>query len=89
MDRSYVQSFNILGLLINAIGAALLIKFTNPGLNVTETGEILGMWKNEKIPPELRAANIRKYARHKYGYRGGVVLLTVGYALQLFAAVFG
>lgn len=89
MDRSYAQCFNILGLFVSALGAALLILFTSPGLDVTETGEVLGMWKNEKMLPEQRAANVRKYVRHKYGFRGGVVLLTLGYTLQLFAAVFG
>lgn len=88
MIAPYLHCINIAGLIVNAIGAALLIIFTSPSLDVTENGENLMVWKNEPPTPE-RAANIRKYVKHKYGFKGGVVFLAVGYVLQLIAALLG
>lgn len=89
MNPAYIHCINILGLLVNAIGAALLIFFTSPTLDVTENGENYFAWRNDAPSPEVRAANLKKYFRHKYGFKGGVVMLSVGYVLQLIAAVLG
>ena len=85
LPKSAAQCLSIAGLLINALGALLLIAFTSPGLDVTKTGESLFTWTNEP-PPEQLAANRRKYRRHRAGFKAGVTLLLVGYVLQLVAA---
>lgn len=82
------RCINVLGLALNAIGAVLLIVFTSPGLNVTETGEGLIGWINSPTPKQ-RAINLRRYRIHKYGFKAGVVLLAVGYIFQLFAVIIG
>lgn len=88
LDKSILQFINVSGLAVNAIGAGLLIAFTSPGLNVTETGERLVGWTGSPTP-EQRVINLRKYRRNSCGFKVGVVLLAIGYILQLFAAFFG
>ena len=87
MFSTYAHCVNILGLLVNAIGAALLIFFTSPPLDVTERGESFIAWRNDPPSQDVRAKNLKKYKKHKFGFKGGVILLTVGYVLQLIAAV--
>lgn len=87
MDKSCSHIINVAGLFINMIGAGLLILFTRPNLNVTEKGENIVSWSNSPSQ-EQRVENLRKYRKHKYGFKVGVVLLTLGYVLQLIAAVF-
>lgn len=88
LDKSTIQFINVFGLVLNSVGAGLLIAFTSPGLNVTETGEGLIGWTNSPTP-EQRAINLRKYRMHKCGFKAGVVLLAVGYVFQLLATVLG
>jgi hypothetical protein len=83
------QHLNIIGLIVNAIGAILLIIFTSPPLDVTENGEHYMKWTSDPLSDEQRAANKRKYFWNKFGFKGGVVFLTVGYLIQLWAAVLG
>jgi hypothetical protein len=81
------QLINMIGLGINACGAALLIVFTSSGLNVGEKGKaLIGFFIN--TPPDQRDANIRKYQKHKRWFRFGVVLLFIGYVFQLVATIF-
>jgi len=87
MLSTYAHCTNIFGLVVNAAGAALLIFFTSPPLDVTESGENFIPWRNDPQSPEQRAANLRKYLKHKYGFKSGVVMLTLGYVLQFIAAI--
>ncbi len=87
MDKSVGHIINVTGLVINMIGALLLVLFTSPNLDVTETGESFVRWTNSP-PSDQRVKNRRKYAKHKHGFKAGVVLLTLGYALQVIAGVF-
>ena len=87
MNPTYLHCINLTWLLVNATGAALLIFFTSPPLDVTEHGENFFAWRNDPPSPEARTANLKKYIRHKYGFKGGVVMLTVGYVFQIIAAV--
>lgn len=89
MTTAYLHFFNILGLVINAFGACLLIFFTSPQLDVTATGDNITTWVNNELPSEQRAANLKKYKKHKYGFKGGVIMLTIGYALQLLSVILG
>ncbi len=72
--------------MMNAIGASLLITFTSPGLDVTKTGENMVSWASSPTPKQ-RVANIRKYKKHKFGFKAGLVLLGVGYVLQFVVAI--
>lgn len=83
-----LHCLNIVGLIINATGTGLLIVFTSPGLNVSEEGESLVGWKNSPNADQ-RVTNMRKYLKHKYGFKAGVVLLPIGYVFQLIAASLG
>lgn len=73
---------------MNAVGAGLLIAFTSPGLDVTKNGEVISKWLTNPTP-EQSEKNRRKYRMHKRGFKTGVVLLAVGYVIQLFAAILG
>ena len=84
LAKSSAQCLTVAGLLLNALGACLLVAFTSPGLDVTKTGENMAGWTNSPTP-EQRDINIRKYRRHACGFKAGVVLLVVGYVLQLLA----
>jgi hypothetical protein len=51
---------------------------------VTKEGTGIVGWTNEP-KPEVREKNKRIYRRHQWGFKGGTILLSAGFILQLLA----
>ena len=81
-----MDTLNLAGLGLNAIGALLLVLFTSSNLDVTKTGESFISFFNSP-PPEQRTANLKRHCRHSRGFKIGFWLLLVGYGLQIAAAL--
>ncbi len=76
---------NLFGLFLNFVGGLLLVIFTSPPLDVTAGGLPVMRWTADATP-EQQLANQRRYRLHRIGFNAGVILLTVGFFLQLVVA---
>jgi hypothetical protein len=83
------QIINVIGLVINAFGAALLIFFPFPGgdLKVSKTGDLPIVLTGGSLPEKQRTANKRKYNKHWWRSNAGVVCFLVGFFLQLVGTI--
>jgi hypothetical protein len=78
------STLNLVGLAVNFVGALLLVFFTSPALMVTKEGKGIVGWTNEPTSQEIEK-NKRLYRWHQRGFKGGMLLLCVGFLLQLLA----
>ncbi|HSS46602.1 MAG TPA: hypothetical protein VLL03_04205 [Burkholderiales bacterium] len=81
-----VDILTLLGLVLNFVGALLLMFFRFPALDVTADGRSLGQWQNEPTPEE-RSKNLRRYWRNEVATRAGLICLCVGFVFQLLAFI--
>ena len=85
MSSHCIQVLNLIGLMINAGGAILLVTFGAPSIGITEGGEQTLTFFGEPASEE-RQVNLRKRSIHTSGFRIGLALLAVGYIIQMAAA---
>jgi hypothetical protein len=72
--------FNVSGLVLNIVGTGLLLRFGLPP-DVSPNGNVY------LVAEQPDQAEVRKGARYKRYGRAGMVLLLVGFILQLLGAV--
>jgi hypothetical protein len=80
------HSLAIAGLALNAVGSFLLLWFTPTVGRYTPDGWRIsggGAWSEVPQSPEEQSQNKRRYAWRKNIFRLGVVLLVLGFVLQL------
>jgi hypothetical protein len=76
----------IVGLVANIVGTVMIFYFGAPPLRVTSQGGSLDVWVAS--PPGPKATQNRNaYRRHIILSRSGLILLGVGFALQLASLV--
>jgi len=75
-----MMDLNLIGMILNLVGSVLIAIFGLPPLDVTRQGE-----KQTMFVEHPTKANIARYWRHWILGRVGVVLMALGFALQLYA----
>ena len=76
---------NLLGMILNFVGALLLLLFRIPGLDVTADGRDIGQGEPT---PEARSKNLRRYWKNEMATRAGLICLCIGFALQIAGYVY-
>lgn len=77
----------LLGMVLNFVGALLLVLFRFPALTVTADGRELGPPRGEPMP-EARSRNLRRYWKNEIATRAGLICICVGFALQLIGFIY-
>jgi hypothetical protein len=78
------RALGIVGLVLNMIGAGLLLWFPPATRRFTQDGRLVNAWVNNPTPEGLRG-----YRRQTRGFLLAIGLLVVGFFLQLLALLSG